>query len=139
MDISETIKKYTLNALEHFGDKASLEFFQRLKNREFSAPKCRHCDKFIFPPRRFCPRCFNEDIFWTNLPEKGILYAFTQQERAIRFSKPDVIGIVELNGVGRILTKIDAPIDSLRIGMTVQVGFIEIENGMFLHQFSPVK
>lgn len=138
MDIPETIRKYTLKAIEHYGDSATKEFYERLKNKDFSAPKCKECNRFVYPPRPFCPRCYREELVWEKLPTEGILYAFTQQERALRFSKPDVIGIVELNGVGRILTKIDAPFESLKIGIRVHLDFIEIENGLVLHQFRPV-
>lgn len=138
MDIPEIIRKYTLMAVEHYGDSATKEFYERLKKHDFSAPECKRCKKFIFPPRPFCPLCYDKDLEWKKLPAEGILYAFTQQERALRFSKPDVIGIVELEGVGRIITKIGAPYESLKIGMKVYLDFIEIENGMVLHQFRPL-
>lgn len=138
MDIQETIKKYTLNAIKHYGDSATLEFYERLKKHDFSAPKCEKCRQFVFPPRIFCPQCYGENLTWEKLPTEGTLYAFTQQERALRFSKPDVIGIVTIEGLGNILTKIGAPYESLKIGMNLRVDFIEIENGIVLHQFIPV-
>jgi uncharacterized OB-fold protein len=138
MDIPETIKKYTLKSLEHYGDSATKEFYERLKKHDFSAPFCNKCHIYSFPPRIFCPKCYNTNLEWKMLPDEGTLYAFTQQERALRFSKPDVIGIVELQGVGRILTKIAAPFETLRIGMRVKLDFIEIENGLVLHQFRPL-
>ncbi len=137
MDLPEIIKKYTLKALEHYGDSSTKEFYERLKKRDFSAPYCESCKKYTFPPRPFCPYCFRTVLIWRKLPETGRLYAFTQQERALRFSKPDVIGIVELEGVGRFVTRINAPFESLKIGMEVVLDFIEVENGMVLHQFKP--
>ena len=58
----------------------------------------------------------------------------------LRFSKPDVLGVVELtleDGPVRIVTRIDAPYEALRIGMPVELGFIEAAAGMVLHQFKP--
>lgn len=138
MDIPETIKKYTLKALEHYGDSATMEFYERLKRRDFSSTWCEECKKFVFPPRPFCTYCYGKNLVWRKLPEEGTLYAFTQQERSIRFSKPDVIGIVEIEGIGKILTRIDAPYESLRIGMRVKLDFIEVENRLVLHQFKPI-
>jgi uncharacterized OB-fold protein len=70
------------------------------------------------------------------MPKKGKLYAFTQQERSLRFGKPDVIGIVELEGIGKILTRINAPFESLKIGMELHLDFIDV-GGLILHQFTP--
>ncbi len=137
MDPTEVIKKYTLKALEHYGDSYTKEFYERLKKRDFSAPYCELCKKYAFPPRPFCPYCFRTTLIWKKLPETGRLYAFTQQERALRFTKPDVIGIVELEGVGRFVTRINAPFESLKIGMDLVLDFIEVENGLVLHQFKP--
>ena len=69
---------------------------------------------------------------------RGTVYAFTQQERSIRFMKPDVIGLVEIAGVGRVLTRFDAPIEALRIGQDVELCFYEVSDEIVVHQFRPV-
>lgn len=136
MDIAEIIKTYTRKALDHYGDSATKKFYDFLSKREFRTTKCKKCEKPFFPPRDFCPFCLGEELEWINMPEKGRLYAFTQQERSLRFGKPDVIGIVEIEGVGRILTRIAASFESLRIGMEVKLDFIDV-GGLVLHQFRP--
>lgn len=124
-------------ALDHYGDEATNEFFKLLKSREFRTTRCAKCKKIQFPPRSFCAHCDHREVEWVDIPRKGKLYAFSQQERALRFTKPDVLGLVEIKGLGHILTKIDAPIESLQIGQDLVLDFIEIENGIVLHQFKP--
>lgn len=134
MDIKEILRTYTEKALEHYGDRATKEFYEFLKRREFKTTYCRRCERAFFPPRFFCPKCLSEDVEWRDMPRRGRLYAFTQQERSLRFGKPDVIGIVELDGVGRILTRIAEPFEKLSIGDELVLDFVEVD-GLVLHQF----
>jgi uncharacterized OB-fold protein len=137
--MNETLARATRSALRHYGDAAIDEFFERLRSRSFASTRCEPCGEVCFPPRPFCPRCLRAEVRWVELPRRGRLYAFTQQqERSIRFARPDVLGLVELEGVGHVLTRIDAAFDSLRIDMEVELDFIEIGAGFVLHQFRPV-
>jgi len=125
--------------IEEYGDEAVKEFYRLLKGREFKTTKCKSCGEVALPPRMFCPFCFKDEVDWVDMPRKGSLYAFTQQQRSLRFGKPDVIGVVELPAAGRLLTRIDAPIESLSIGDEVELDFIELSEKEILHQFRPVK
>ncbi len=120
-------------------DGRMLEFLERLKEREFATTCCDDCGTSFFPPQGFCPECFSEKVSFKNLGDKATLYAFTQIDRSFRFAAPDVIGVVEIDGVrGRVLSRIDAPIEDLEIGMGLTLDFIDIGEGYLLHQFRPV-
>jgi len=125
--------------VKEYGDEATQEFYRNLKDRKFKTTKCKACGEVALPPRMFCPACFGTDVEWIDLPKRGALFAFTQQERSLRFGKPDVIGVVELPDVGKLLTRIDAPFESLSIGVEVELDFLDISEGQTLHQFRPVK
>lgn len=127
----------TLHALRQYGDAATQEFMKRLRERRLCTTRCRRCGEAAWPPRPFCPSCFADDVEWFDLPAHGALHAFTQQERSTRFGKPDVIGIVECGGF-LVVTRIDAPFESLRIGQAVEVAFVEVSPEIVLHQFRPV-
>lgn len=122
-----------------YGDEAVQKFYRDLKRREFRTTRCRACGNTALPPRMFCPACFGVDVEWIDLPRRGTLFAFTQQDRSLRFSKPDVVGVVELPRAGRLLTRIDAPYEELAIGMEVELDFLDISEGQTLHQFRLVK
>ena len=90
-------------------DRAAEEFFSRLAEGSFQTTRCRGCGEIHYPPRVVCPACLGEDLEWVDMPREGSLLAFTQQKDAIRCRKPDVLGLVELEGIGNVFTRIDAP------------------------------
>jgi uncharacterized OB-fold protein len=140
---ADDLKQLTDRAMEievaEYGDEASKEFYRLLKNRQFKTTRCKDCGNIALPPRLFCPSCFGTDVDWVDLPKRGSLYAFTQQERALRFNKPDVIGVVELEGAGRMISRIDAPFEDLAIDMQVEMDFLDVSENLTLHQFRPVR
>jgi uncharacterized OB-fold protein len=138
-NLADIINKAMVVEVNEYGDEATVEFYKNLKEREFKSTKCKACGEVALPPRMFCPACFKDEVEWIDLPRKGKLYAFTQQERSLRFGKPDVIGTVELPDIGFLLTRIDAPFDSLSIGQEVELDFIDVSDQQTLHQFRPIK
>ena len=132
------------DALTHHGDATSREFYARLCARTLCTTRCGACGELAFPPRRVCAACVGagvpggRDMRWVELSGRGRLHSFSQNERALFFRKPDVIGLVDLEeGCGRILSRIAAPFESLRIGQALRVEFIELPGGLVLHQFRP--
>ena len=119
-------------------DRAAAEFFSRLERGEFKTTRCKACGETHYPPRVVCPHCLGEDLEWVDLPREGTLIAFTQQTDAIRCRMPDVLGMVELDGIGNLFTRIDAPFEELSIGMKVAFGTWTSLDGVLLHQFRPL-
>jgi uncharacterized OB-fold protein len=118
-------------------DRAAEEFFSRLERGEFQTTRCSSCGEIHYPPHVVCPSCLGEDMEWVDLPREGTLLAFTQQADAIRCRVPDVLGLVELEGIGNVITRIDAPFEELRIGMKVTFDTWTSMDGVALHQFRP--
>ncbi len=119
-------------------DRAAEEFFSLLERGEFRTTRCGACGETHYPPRVVCPRCLDGDLEWVDLPREGTLIAFTQQTDAIRCRKPEVLGLVELEGTGNVFTRIDAPLEELSIGMKVAFGTWTSPDGVVLHHFRPV-
>ena len=137
MEFLELVNKSTKKGIDVFGDSAAKKFYELLKQHKFYSTKCADCGKVFFHPRSFCPGCGNENIVWVELSGKGKLYAFTWQEKATRFLKPDVIGVVEAEEGFRLVTKINAPFEKLRIGMDMKVDFVDVSKEFTLHAFTP--
>lgn len=137
MDFLELVNKSTTKGIAVHGDAATKKFYELLKQHKFCTTKCADCKKIFFTPRTFCPQCSGENVEWIELSGKGKIYSFTWQEKATRFLKPDVIGVVETEEGFRLLTKINAPFESLEIGMDVEVSFVDVSNELTLHQFTP--
>ncbi|MCA9774182.1 MAG: OB-fold domain-containing protein [Myxococcales bacterium] len=130
---------FALEAMDYFGTEATHEYYRRLREeRRLCATKCAACGALAWPPREFCPACHAGSMAWVEIGEGATLYAFTTQRRSLRFAKPDVIGLVDLPGLGRILTRIGAPLDALRIGMAMRFEPIDVNEKLVLHQFVPV-
>ena len=110
------------------------EFYRRLGDGELATACCEACDELHFPPRSRCPGC-GAVATWRRLSGRGKLYAYTQQERGLRFTAPDVIGIVELDEGVRVFGKIEAPFDRLEVGLSVEADLLKDESGMTLLAF----
>lgn len=121
------------------GDSATKRYYDELKNEKFMTTKCEACNYLMFPPRSLCPKCLNDKLAWVELSGNGTLYAFSWQERGLLFSKPDVLGMVELEeGCGRLVGVITAPYEKCKTGMKVKISYFNMMNIATLPQFKPV-
>lgn len=136
--MKDIIDQATVRAIEFNADGATRTFFERLRERRFQSTRCGACQQVAYPPRLFCAACGHGEVEWVDLPRRGTLHAFTTQHRSLRFFDPDVLGLVELAGVGFVLSKIDAELDALSIGQEVEVDYLEISGDLVVHQFRPV-
>jgi uncharacterized OB-fold protein len=96
------------------------EFYRWLERGELSTTFCDSCDRFLFPPRRWCTQC-GEELGWRALSGRGTVYAFTQQERGLRFTAPEVVGIVELEEGVRVFGVFEDRFEKLAIGKAIEV------------------
>ena len=111
-------------------DSAAEEFLSRLREGKFQSTYCPKCKKMFYPPRIVCITCLNENLKWEDLPREGELLGFTWQEDAFRCGKPDVLGVVGLEGSGNKITRIDAPYENLSIGQKMTFDYWETPDGM---------
>jgi uncharacterized protein len=95
------------------------EFYARLALGEIATTRCRSCAQLRFPPRTRCPAC-GANTRWESISGHGHVYAFTQQERGLAFTAPDVIGIVELQEGVRVFGVFERPLDRLAVGAPVE-------------------
>ena len=133
--MKDVIDEATLDALRHYGDDTCQQYYRHLRDREFKSTRCNDCEDIDYPPRNFCPSCHSSDVGWTDLPREGTIYAFTHNDRSFRFMPPDVVGLVELEGVGKILTHIVGDLGDLAIGQRVALEFHEISDELVVHRF----
>ncbi len=137
--MKEKILSATARANRFNHDGATRSFMKHLTEGRFQGTRCLACDHIPFPPRPFCPSCGHQEVEWIELPHEGTLHAFTQQARSMRFSAPDVIGLVALDGIGLLLSHIEGKIEDLRIGQRVRVSFLQLDERLTLHQFAPIE
>ena len=122
--------KYVVREL----DPKAREFYARLADGVLSTTWCSSCDRPFFPPRERCADCGGA-LEWRPLARRGIVYAFTQQERGLRFTKPDTVGIAELDDGARVFGLFEDPFDRLAIGAPVDVVTRPDDSGLTLLVF----
>jgi uncharacterized protein len=114
---------------------AAREFYRRLASGELATTFCERCGEFRFPPRERCPLCRGPGS-WRPLSGRGTVYAFTQQERGLRFTAPEAIGIVELEEGVRLFGVFEDPFESLALGLSVDVHLRDDPAGLTLLGFT---
>lgn len=138
--MKDVLDRLTWTAILHHDDGVTAEYYRRLREeRKLYTTKCAACGHVSYPPRPLCPECFGDAVSWAEIGPLGTLYAFTTQARAFRFVAPDVIGVVEIAGVGRILSKVNAALDTLRIGQKVRFEPLVLSDEITVHSFTPVE
>lgn len=129
----ETKSKHFLTPI-NFNLPTTKKFWEGLKNRKFLTTKCKICGEVFFPPRSHCPNCLSQELDWVELSGKGKLYSWTEiYVAASEFEPPYVVGIIDLEeGVGRIITKINAKPEELKIGMPMRIIYVDVTEGLTL-------
>ncbi len=117
-------------------DAAAERFYSELEAERLMTTRCPTCDYTFFPPQGACPLCLGAELEWVELPGEGTVYAFSQQHYAIMHNKPEVVGVVELDGCsGRALAVIGVEFDELEIGRRVRATFVRSPFGMNILKF----
>ena len=74
---------------------------------------CGACGQLTFPPRQHCPECWSDEMNWTELSGRGVLYARTTihaTARQFQDEAPYSVGIVDLEeGIRLVTGLIDEP------------------------------
>ena len=104
--------------------------------------KCDNCSEFQFYPRGICANCWSNDIKWYTATGRGTVWSFTvtYQNRTPGFAEdvPYVLALVELEEGVRMFTNIiDCQPTDVRIGMDVEVAFVQANNQISIPYFKP--
>ncbi len=96
-------------------------------NGRFMGTYCASCDLLYMPPRLYCEACFSEMSEWEEVPNKGVIDAYTVaylDEKGERLAEPLVWAMVRFPGVkGGLLNHVDLPEQEVEVGMEVEVVF----------------
>jgi uncharacterized OB-fold protein len=123
-------------------DEESKGFWEACRRHELYIQRCRACGRRRHYPRALCPFCLSSDTEWMRCTGRGTVYTFTvthqNQAPGFRESVPYVMAYVELEEGVRLLTNIvDCPVETVRIGMPVEVVFGDVGDDLALPRFRP--
>jgi uncharacterized OB-fold protein len=120
----------------------TLPYWEGAARGELCLQRCRTCDRFYFPPRPFCPRCWSTSVTWEAVSGRGSLYSYLITHLAapgFEDAVPYAIAVVELEDGPRLMSNIvgiaNTP-EALVLDMPLEVTF-EQRNAMTIPQFRP--
>lgn len=116
---------------------------QNIESGRLCLQYCNSCRKFIFYPRSVCPHCLQSELKWREVCGHGRIYSYTvvyiSALPGFKDEIPYIYALVELaEGVRMPSNLIGCPLDEVRVGMPVELTFIE-RNGRMLPVFKPGK
>ncbi|MDP2743691.1 MAG: hydroxymethylglutaryl-CoA synthase [Dehalococcoidia bacterium] len=121
-------------------DRSALTVLWRERNQVWRAHgnKCKACGTIQFPIQRICGKCHAKDNYEeVRLSgEKGKLFTFSMDERAVVADLPNVMSIVDFDNGGRfycILTDRDPA--KIEINMPVELTFRNLHDGSGIHNY----
>jgi uncharacterized OB-fold protein len=117
-------------------------FFDAALEHRLVIQRCASCGIHRHPPRPLCPYCHSFAAAWTEVPGTGTLFTYAVVHQpllpALVDVVPYVVAIVELDGTGgtRLSSNlVEAPLDSLRAGLSVEVTWEDMSPSLTLPRF----
>lgn len=104
----------------------------------FRGHKCRKCGNIQFPMQNVCIYCqARKDFDEVRLSgKKGALFTFSLDERAAVPDPPNVLGVVDLDGGGRLYGQVtDRDPGKLKVGMRMEPTFRRIHDALGIHNY----
>jgi uncharacterized OB-fold protein len=121
---------------------ANAAFWAGTAEGRFQLQRCNECDTVLWFPRRHCPSCWTENVSTFDASGKGVIYSFTVIRKGAMLYKdagPFVVAYVELAEGPRVMTNIvDCDVETVAVGMPVEVVFHDTGQGNALYRFRPV-
>jgi uncharacterized OB-fold protein len=121
---------------------ANAAFWVATAEGRFQLQRCNECDTVLWFPRRHCPSCWTENVSTFDASGKGVIYSFTVIRKGAMLYKdagPFVVAYVELAEGPRVMTNIvDCDVETVAVGMPVEVVFHDTGQGNALYRFRPV-
>jgi len=117
-------------------------FWEGCRARELRIQYCGGCSRLAHPPVVRCPACGSYELRYKVASGRATLYSFVEPVYPPMpfMSYPYVVGLVELAEGTRLLTNIvHCPPDLVKIGMELELVFVDTDPEMTLPMFRPVQ
>lgn len=115
-------------------------FFEGAREHRLLVQRCDACGRLRHPPSPVCPECRSYE--WEAVPVsgRGELYSYTvnHHPQVPPFEYPLLVGLVELEeGLRVVADLIGVEPADVRIGMPLEVEFVECDSDLTLPMFRP--
>ncbi len=120
-------------------------FWEGANERRLVIQRCRACGFWLHPPRPICRRCRSWDVGPEEVSGRGELYTYTVTETPFHpywaDKVPYVVAVVTLEEQPdlRVITNVvDCAEEALRVGLPLEVTYVDAAPGLTLPVFRPV-
>lgn len=115
-------------------------FFEGARDHQLRIQRCAACGRLRHPPRPMCPYC--RSLRWDTVDASGrgtvYSYVVNHYPQVPAFDYPLVVGLIELEEGTRLVSNIiGVQPEAVRVGMPVQVEFVDFDAELTLPQFRP--
>lgn len=115
-------------------------FFEAAREERLLIQRCTSCGEHQFYPRKVCIHCGDASLEWVEASGRGTVHTYTVIHRGIPGwleEGPYVAAVIDLDeGVRMTSNIVDCPSEQVRVGMPVQVTFVD-EGKYVLPRFRP--
>tara|TARA_R100000306_G_scaffold28952_1_gene31926 strand:- start:109 stop:507 length:399 start_codon:yes stop_codon:yes gene_type:complete len=121
----------------------SAPYWQGVADEQLLFQQCESCEHRWMVPREACAQC-GGGASWRNATGAGTVYSYSVVRRAptkdLRDKAPYVLALIDLAEGPRMMSwVIDTPVESVTIGMAVEVVFDAGPAGTLLPMFRPAR
>jgi uncharacterized OB-fold protein len=110
----------------------SSEFWKAAADHRLVLPRCNQTGKYFFPPERCVPGTHSADWSYVESDGFGTVYTYSVVYRPVSpdFEAPYVLAVVDLaEGVAMLTNVVECPPEEMRVGMPVEVTFLDVDGG----------
>jgi uncharacterized protein len=101
-------------------------YWDACRRGELVVQACTACARRIHPPAEQCPDCGSADLTFAPVSGKGVVHTYTVVHRTRDARQPYAVGWVDLDeGVRAFGELLEGPLEGPRIGMPVEVAFVD--------------
>lgn len=115
-------------------------YFEAAREHRLLIQQCKACGSLQHPPWPSCAKCGSFDMGHKEMSGRGEIYSFTVVHSPVvaPFKPPYNVVLVRLEEGVNVVSEIrGVPNDQIRIGMKVEVDFVDVDAGMVLPVFRP--
>ena len=106
---------------------AGVRYWQAAAEGRLLIPKCTACARTFWHPRPRCPHCGSASVDWIESTGQGVVHTWTIVRQSgdpyFKTRLPYAVAMVDVDGVRMMTNLVDTPLESLAIGMPVEVTF----------------
>jgi uncharacterized OB-fold protein len=116
-------------------------FWAGLRMRRLMVQQCAACGARRYPAAPICEHCLTSGGDWVEIDASGTLWSYVVYHRGLARGFADevpyTVGLVEVDGDLQVIAQIDAPRESLQVGMRVRARYTEVTETVTLLSWEP--